>query len=108
MKIYEFEGNTLSCSFEYHRTKEGPNRFITYYKNSSRLFYDIGEGWKDAWRVMGVSKFTTTAQAIKAWCLSMHEQFGDQPKEAQGHVDTSFASEVQSESDPTTDTKMIT
>ena len=108
MKIYEFEDNTLTCSFEYHRTKEGPNRFITYYQNSSRLFYDIGEGWKDAWRVMGVAKFTTSAQAVKAWCLSMHEQFGEHLKDTEGRADTSFASEVQAESDPTADTKMVT
>ena len=60
MKVTEFSGNTRDCNFEYHQVREGPNRFVTYYKNSSRLFYDISEGWKDAWRVMGTAKFTTS------------------------------------------------
>ena len=96
MKIIDYPGNTLTCSFEYHRTKEGPNRFITYYKNSSRLFYDINEGWKDAWRVMGLAKFTSSCQELKAWCEEMHNTYSDDEKE--GVSDTSFANE----------TKMIT
>lgn len=108
MKVIEFPGNERYCNFEYQRVREGPNRFITYYKNSSRLIYDLGEGWKDAWRVMGVAKFTTTAQELKAWCLSMHEQYGEQPTEEEGRKDTSFASEAIAEEDPTSETKMIT
>ena len=104
MKIYEFENNSQSMMFSYHRVREGPNYFVCYYKNSSTMRMDP----KEAWRTLGSAKFTDSGQALKAWCLSMHEQYGDQPKEDQGHADTSFASEVQVESDPTVDTKMVT
>lgn len=93
MKVIEWSGNTRDCNFEYHRVREGPNRFITYYKNSSRLIYDLDEGWKNAWRVMGLAKFTTSAQELKAWCQEMHDQYGDKPSEVEGRKDTSFASD---------------
>ncbi len=104
MKVIEYPGNTLTCNFEYQRVREGPNRFITYYKHSSRLFYDIGEGWKDAWRVMGVAKFTASSQELKAWCKEMHDTYGDSPSDDQGRKDTSFASDEE----PNDNTKMIT
>jgi len=115
MKVTEFSGNTRDCNFEYHQVREGPNRFVTYYKNSSRLFYDISEGWKDAWRVMGTAKFTTSAQELKAWCQEMHEVHGVPQQQkttieefrGSGRKDTSFASEAMEE-DPTGNTKMIT
>ena len=108
MKVIEWEGNTSTCNFEYHRVREGPNRFITYYKHSSRLIYDLGEGWKGAWRVMGLAKFTTSAQELKAWCKEMHDTYGEQPAEDEGRKDTSFASEAMEEESPTANTKMIT
>ena len=104
MKPIEFEGNTRDCNFTYHRVREGPNYFVCYYKDSSTMKVDP----KDAWRTLTIAKFTDYGQALKEWCLSMHEQYGDQPKETQGRPDTSFASEVLQEQDPTTDTKMIT
>ena len=104
MKIYEFEGNDYSSMFSYHRVREGPNFFVCYYKHSSTMKMDP----KEAWRTLGAAKFTDSGQALKAWCLSMHEQYGDQPKEDQGHVDTSFASEAIENKDPTADTKMVT
>ena len=104
MKIYEFEGNTQSMMFSYHRVREGPNFFVCYYKKSSTMKMDP----KEAWRTLGSAKFTDSAQELKAWCLSMHEQYGDHPKEDQGHIDSSFASEALKEQDPIADTKMIT
>ena len=107
MKIIAFPGNERDCNFEYQVVREGPNRFITYYKNTSRLIYDIGEGWKEAWRVMGLAKFTTSAQELKAWCLEMHETHAAKTVE-EGRKDTSFASEAMAEEEPTANTKMIT
>ena len=104
MKIYEFENNSQSMMFSYHRVREGPNYFVCYYKNSSTMKMDP----KEAWRTLGAAKFTESGQALKAWCLSMHEQYGDHPKEDQGRADTSFASEAMNEEDPTADTKMVT
>ena len=100
MKPEEFQGNTQSMRYEYHRVREGPNYFVTYYKQSSRLIHDP----KDAWRTLGSAKFTDTGKALKEWCLLMDEEYGtkqrdkwlspDRPDEIVGHVDTSFASDT--------------
>ena len=107
----QFPENTSNMRYEYHRVREGPNYFITYYKDSSRLIHDP----KDAWRTIGVAKFTDTGKALKEWCLAMDEEYGvpqrakwGQQGETGGRVDTSFASEVQNEQDPTENTKMVT
>ena len=102
MKPYQFELNDTSMRYEYHRTREGPNFFMCYYKNSAVGRTDP----KDAWRTIGMAKFTDTGKALKEWCLQMHEQYGMDNLEP--HKDTSFASEVLSEEDPTSNTKMIT
>ena len=92
VKVIEFSGNTRDANWTYFRSREGQNYFVTYYQNSSRLIHDP----KEAWRQIGVAKFTDTGQALKAWCLEMHETYGKEAKE--GVADGSFAS----------DTKMIT
>ena len=104
MKPLEYEGNTQYMRYEYHRVREGPNYFVSYYKNSSRLHYDP----KDTWRTLGVAKFTDTGKALKEWCLSMDEQYCEKVVEEEGRVDTSFASEAMEEESPTDNTKMIT
>ena len=107
MKVIEWPGNTRECNYEYHVVREGPNRFISYYKNSSRLFYDLNEGWKNCWRTQGVAKFTTSAQELKAWCEEMHNQHTDKTVE-EGRKDSSFASEAIAKEEPNENTKMIT
>ena len=92
MKVLEFEGNTPSCNYTYFRVREGPNYFVSYYKNSSRLHYDP----KNCWRTLGVAKFTDTGKALKEWCLLMDETYSKEEKE--GYADNSFAN----------DTKMVT
>ncbi len=99
MKVTPFPGNTPSCNFEYFRVREGPNYFVSYYKNSSRLHYDP----KECWRVLGVAKFTDSGKALKEWAVEMCESTLPKPEPV---ADTSFASEAQD--DPTADTKMIT
>ena len=92
MKIQEFEGNTQYMRYEYHRVREGPNYFVSYYKNSSRLHYDP----KNCWRTLGVAKFTDMGKNLKEWCLLMDETYSKEEKE--GYADDSFAN----------DTKMVT
>ena len=118
MKPLEYEGNTQSMRYEYHRVREGPNYFVSYYKNSSRLHYDP----KDTWRTLGVAKFTDTGKALKEWCLLMDETHGVPQRERwtrvdtdgaegearSGRADTSFASEAMEEMSPNDETKMIT
>ena len=103
----DFPSNTNDMRYEYHRVREGPNHFITYYKQSSRLIYDP----KDAWRTLGVAKFTDVGKALKEWCMEMYdtysipqmEKWGS--SEEEGRVDTSFASDV--EESPIDNTKMV-
>ena len=120
MKVEAFSGNTRQCNFEYFKVREGPNYFVSFYKNSSRLHYDP----KDCWRVLAQAKFTDTGKALKEWCLAMYEEYslpqiekwGDdhccREIDDVGRADTSFASEAMAEekeeSDPTDNTKMIT
>ena len=106
----EFPENTSNMRYEYHRVREGPNFFITYYKNSSRLIYDP----KDAWRTLEVAKFTDQGKALKEWCLSMDEQYGTAQRAKWGkdnspsRPDTSFASESMAEQgEPNDNTKMV-
>jgi len=113
MKPEAFPLNTRECNFEYHRVREGPNYFVSYYKNSSRLHYDP----KDCWRVLAQAKFTDSGKALKEWCLQMYDQYSlpqiekwkDNKNTDEGRADTSFASEaLEEESSPTDNTKMIT
>ena len=106
MKPEQFEHNSPSMRYEYHRVREGPNYFVSYYNYSSRLHYDP----KNCWRTLGVAKFTDTGKALKEWCLLMDEQYGH--REAEGEArsgDTSFASvNMEEDESPTDNTKMIT
>ena len=121
----QFPENTSNMRYEYHRVREGPNYFITYYKNSSRLIHDP----KDAWRTIGVAKFTDTGKNLKAWCLEMDEEYGvpqrakwgqqdetdeqGTPGDDSHRPDTSFASDIMAEpsddeASPNDNTKMVT
>jgi hypothetical protein len=116
MKPEEFEGNNSSMRYEYHRVREGPNYFVSYYKHSSRLHYDP----KDTWRTLGTAKFTDSGKALKEWCILMDETYGVPQREkwithaatgaseASGRKDTSFASEAMEEENPCSNTKMVT
>ena len=111
MKPQEFEGNTQYMRYEYHRVREGPNYFVSYYNHSSRLHYDP----KDCWRTLGVAKFTDTGKALKEWCLLMYEEYSvpqmnkwGESQGEEGRKDTSFASEAMEEQNPCDNTKMVT
>ena len=114
----QYPDNTQYMRYEYHRVREGPNYFVSYYKHSSRLHYDP----KNCWRTLGVAKFTDTGKSLKAWCLEMDEAYGRnrdrsgaEKATTEGRSDTSFASEAigdeessLEEKSPTNNTKMIT
>ena len=102
MQPISFEHNTPSCSFTYTRTREGPNFFVSHYKGSTRGHNDP----KECWRTLGIAKFTDSGKALKQWCLDMDEQYGT--SKLAPVKDTSFASDVAAETDPTAETKMIT
>ena len=103
MKALEFEGNSPGMRYEYHRTREGPNFFVSHYKGSTRGHTDP----KECWRTLGVAKFTDSGQALKKWCLEMDELYVQSKLEPR--KDTSFASEaIEEESSPTDNTKMVT
>tara|TARA_R110002012_G_scaffold180903_1_gene346785 strand:+ start:47 stop:355 length:309 start_codon:yes stop_codon:yes gene_type:complete len=102
MKVLEYEGNVQDCSFTYHRTREGPNFFVSHYKGSTRGHNDP----KECWRTLGVAKFTDSGKALKEWCLAMDEQYNTDANgseaEPSGREDTSFASDAINE------TRMVT
>ena len=111
----QFPDNSQYMRYEYHRVREGPNYFVSYYKNSSRLHYDA----KDCWRTLGTAKFTDTGKALKEWCLQMYDEYSVPQIEkwstsvvdefrGSGRKDTSFASEVMEEDNPCAETKMVT
>ena len=103
MKPLEFPGNEQDCSFTYHRTREGPNFFVSHYKGSTRGHTDPIE----CWRSLAVAKFTDSGKELKEWCLEMDELYVQ--SKLQPRKDTSFASEaIEEESSPTDDTKMVT
>ena len=106
MKNIAFDLNDSQMSFEYVRTREGPNQFVCYYKHQAVLRQDP----KDAWRVIGAAKFTDTGKLLKQWCLDMHQTWviDRQNQEDEGRKDTSFASDVQQEVEPNDNTKMVT
>ena len=99
----QYPDNTQYMRYEYHRVREGPNYFVSYYKHSSRLHYDP----KNCWRTLGVAKFTDTGKSLKAWCLEMDDTYGTEAKGV-ARSDTSFASEAMEEESPTDNTKMVT
>ena len=99
MKPEQFEGNTQYMRYEYHRVREGPNYFVSFYKNSSRLHYDP----KECWRVLGTAKFTESGKALKQWAVEMYESNLPKPEPI---ADTSFASEAMEE--PNDNTRMVT
>ena len=105
MKPIPFELNDNNMSFQYVRTREGPNHFICYYKHKAVLRQDP----KDAWRVLGVAKFTDTGKILKEWCLDMHQKWviDKQNNNEEGRADTSFASEAIKETEPNDNTKMV-
>ena len=72
MKTIPFQHNDKDFSVTYFRTREGPNWFLCYYKNVSRGLIEP----LDAWRTLGIARFTDSGKALKLWCLDMHDQYG--------------------------------
>ena len=105
MQPLQFDGNVQDCSFTYHRTREGPNYFVSHYKGSTRGHNDP----KECWRVLGVAKFTDNGKKLKEWCLEMDDTY-NKPTPVEefrgGRKDTSFASEAMEE--PNEQTRMVT
>ena len=101
MKPTSFPNNDEHMIFEYHRVREGKNFFMCYYKNSSTIRLDP----KEAWRVLGPAKFTTTGKELKEWCVEQYDKYNTVNTDEQGRADTSFASEVEVE--PNDNTKMV-
>ena len=101
MKLHQFEGNDRDFRVTYCRTREGPNGFICYYKNAAVMRLDPLE----AWRTLGIARFTDTGKALKKWCLEMHERYGDEAKEEESQVKAEFFDHAP---EPNEQTKMIT
>ena len=93
MKIIPFPENDREFKVSYHITNEGGNFFLCYYKHASVGRTDP----KDAWRTLGVAKFTDTGKALKEWCLTMHEQHGDKFDEPIRETERVFANSTETQ-----------
>ena len=67
MKRIPFPLNDKDFIIEFHKTREGPSGFMCYYKNAATYRIDP----LDAWRTLGIAKFTDTGKILKAWCLEV-------------------------------------
>ena len=103
MKPVEYDNNSNGLYVQYHRMREGPNYFLIHYKGSAVLRRDP----KDAWRVLGVAKFTDNGKHLKQWCLDIHDKYTKVEPPEEGRADTSFASEAMKEEEPNDNTKMV-
>ena len=103
MKIIPFELNDKDFSVEYFRTREGPNWFRCYYKNASTGIMDP----LDAWRVLGIARFTDTGKKLKQWCLDMDEKYSNLISESYELIDDDSTSSNDTFFE-VPDTKMIT
>lgn len=103
MKVESFPGNTTQCNFEYFRVREGPNYFVSFYKNSSRLHYDP----KECWRVLGTAKFTDSGKALKQWAVEMFDSNLPKPELDMAAISAEgFGPEAHEE--PNDNTRMVT
>ena len=69
MKRIPFPLNDKDFIVEFHKTREGPSGFMCYYKNAAT--YRLNP--LDAWRILGVAKFTDTGKQLKQWCIDIAE-----------------------------------
>ena len=86
MKREEFPLNDRDFRITYCRTREGPNGWICFYKDAATMQVDPLE----AWRTLGIARFTDTGKALKAWCLEMDERYGKEAKEDEVKQDAEF------------------
>ena len=93
MKIIPFPLNDRDFKVSYHITNEGGNFFLCYYKNASVGRTDP----KDAWRTLGIAKFTDTGKALKEWCLTMHEQYGETTDDPIRETERVFANRTETQ-----------
>ena len=63
-----------SSRVEYHRTRNGPNWFLVYYKNAAQIRFTP----KEVGRCFGVAMFTPTVNNIREWCYEMVEKYGSE------------------------------
>ena len=104
MKRIPFPLNERDFKIEYHKTREGPNGFMCYYKNAATYNIDPLE----AWRTLGIARFTDTGKKLKEWCLDMQDQHGHQcfQDENQDNPENTFF-EPGNMAEPNDNTKMV-
>ena len=86
MKRIPFPLNDNNFIVEFHKTREGPSGFMCYYKNAATYRLDPLE----AWRILGVAKFTDTGKQLKQWCIDMVEQHTNTPLQEPVQPDNTF------------------
>ena len=115
--IYSSPCNNVHTGFivDFHRTRTGPNYFMVYYKNCSRIVTEPIE----VSRVLKSARYLDSSKKLREWCEEMVSKYNrqDPPEPAgssqevleyaktagfgpEGHTDTADV-------DPTANTKMI-
>ena len=106
MKRIPFPLNDKDFIVEFHKTREGPSGFMCYYKNAATYRLDPLE----AWRILGVAKFTDTGKQLKQWCIDIAEAnapVSNSPDTEPVQPDNTFFDHSKEE-EPSDNTKMIT
>jgi len=100
--IYQYPGNTTSCTASFHREQSGNHYLVLFYKNCSRYCTTV----KEIKAVMGAAKFTQSSKDLVSWFEELWSKYSKE-EVSEGRADTSFASEALTEDDPNYQTKMV-
>lgn len=88
--IYPYPSNTSSLIIQYHRTKQGFNWILMYYKNIATVCMNV----QDIKTRLGPAKFLDSSKRIYEWVEEMIATYDkDTTTDDDGRADTSFASE---------------
>ena len=116
--IYSSPCNNVHTGFivDYHRTRTGPNYFMVFYKNCSRIVTEPIE----VSRILGTARYLDSSKTLRAWCEEMVEQYGEKKEEKKDEAVMEYAktqgfgpeahAEASAEAhdeDPTANTKMV-
>ena len=71
--IYSSPCNNVHTGFivDFHRTRTGPNYFLVYYKNISRVVFEPIE----VSRTLGSARYLDSSKKLREWCEEMYDKY---------------------------------
>ena len=110
--IYNSPCNNVHTGFivNFHRTRTGPNYFLVYYKNISRVVFEPIE----VSRTLGSARYLDSSKKLREWCEEMYDKYCRDSAEPAGSSNEvlsyaktqGFGPEAHDE-DPTANTRTI-